>query len=190
MYYHVYRVLKHFHLCGCCADNPNRYLSSTVYYPWFSIWQSQLQMMMTTMRMFLLVVMVLNSETNKDKGPHSHITEVPAGTRKCFHYVMMEGQVMEVLYRVINTGQNLETIDCLVQGPKDNFKQVNRKDGIIQNTIAGDYMICFKNMIPDIRMMKYVDFEDFEVIIEGEVKSYADDDEDIDINQSRSAYDQ
>ena len=122
--------------------------------------------MMTVIRMFLLVVMVPCSLAKNEKDPHSHVIDVLGGTGKCSHYIMKEGKVMEVKYRVLNTGPNTETIDFLVHGPKEfiNLKQVNRKFGSVLSSVAGDYKICFVNRNED---TKYVVFD---FIIEGDTK--------------------
>ena len=84
---------------------------------------------------------------------------------------------MDVKYRV--KVKNTGTINFLFQGPEEfvNLNQVNRKVGSIRSSVAGDYNICFENMIP-----KTIEYVDFEVIIEGEV-DYVDDN-DSDINQA------
>ena len=54
---------------------------------------------------------------------------------KCFHYIVMEGQVMEVMYRVKNMEQNTEpTIDFLFVGSIElvNRMHVNSKSGGLQ----------------------------------------------------------
>jgi len=125
--------------------------------------------------------MVISSLARNKKDPQSHITDVLGGTRKCFHYIMMEGQVMKMKYRVTNFGTNGGTIDFLFQGSEEfiNLKQLNRKVGGVRSSVAGEYNICFANTIPDT-----IKFVDFEVIIEGEVvESFANDDKDSDINQ-------
>ena len=122
---------------------------------------------------------MLSSLARNKKNPHSHITDVLGGTRKCFHYIMMQGQVMEMKYRVTNFGTNAGTINFFFQGSEEfiNLKQLNRKFGGVRSSVAGDYNICFGNTIPNT-----VEYVDFEVIIEGEV-DYVDDN-DSDINQA------
>merc|ERR1712179_742032 len=133
----------------------------------------QFQKMMATMRMFLL--MVLSSLAKSDKVPTVHTTRVDGGTLKCFHYVVMEGQVMEMTYLVRNREQNTETtIDFLFTGSKEfiDLKQVNRKFGGVQTKVAGRYNVCFRNVISDLQ--NYVPG--------GEVERY-DDDEDEGVSQ-------
>merc|ERR1719233_984566 len=115
------------------------------------------------MWMFLLILM-LPSPCPLEKienDPFSHTTTVVGRSVKCFQYAVMKGHVLDVKYRVKNMEQNTEETTTINFSLFDyqkfiNRKRTNRKSGNIQGTSAGDYKICFENIIQD---TKYVEFE-------------------------------
>jgi len=151
----------------------------------------QFQKIMTTERILLLMLMgrfilflISRSLAENKNDPNSHTTRVLGRSEKCFEYDVMEGQVIEVSYRVIKREQNTEnTINFFFYGPRNvkNFILLDRKSGGVRSIVAGEYNICFENMSPDI---KYVAFE---VVMKEEIlKSANDNNTNADNNRSIS----
>merc|ERR1712179_169890 len=122
----------------------------------------------------LLMLMVPSSIVKHDKM--RMIKTVPGRHRDCFNYDVMEGQVTEVNYWVINREQNTETTinffwySYSVSKKFDNVEELNRKPGGIRSTVAGNYKFCFENISPEIKDVA------FEVVMKGELVEYDDDD--------------